>query len=353
MMRAQTREGGSVLDLPGEPFPTQIRGMKTYPKIIDRIIEGIRESRTICVVGHVRPDGDCVGSQLGLTLALRNEGKKVICWNEDRMPQKYEFLDPDKILQKPKRGLKFDCVIATDAASFERFGTVGPCIGDRKLFINIDHHESNTRYADLNWVSAREPSAGELIFRLLKIAKWPITKPIADCLFTAVSTDTGSFQYPSTRPGTYHVAGELVRRGADLAKICDEVYQSYPLSRARLLRHIYSHFRLTHNNQVAYFWLKKADFVRTGAESSDSEGLIDHIRAIAPVIVACVFEEIEPELTRISLRSKSEKVNVNEIAAQFGGGGHPAAAGARIPGKPLSVQRMVIAAVKKALNHSH
>jgi phosphoesterase RecJ-like protein len=324
--------------------------MKPHLKIIDRIIEGIRESRTVCVVGHIRPDGDCVGSQLGLTFALQNLGKQVVCWNEDPIPQKYEFLDPDRVFQKPRPGQSFDCVIATDAASFERLGVVAPCIAKRKLFINIDHHESNTRYADLNWVSAREPSAGELIFRLLKTAKWPITKPIADLLFTAVSTDTGSFQYPTTRPGTYHVAGELVRLGANIAKICDEVYQSYPLSRARLLRHIYSHFHLTHHDQIAYFWLKKADYARTGADSSDSEGLIDHIRAIAPVIVACVFEEIEPELTRISLRSKSAKVNVNEIAAQFKGGGHPAAAGARIPGKPLSVQRKVIAAVKKALN---
>jgi phosphoesterase RecJ-like protein len=327
--------------------------MKPHPKIIDRILDGIRESRSICVVGHIRPDGDCVGSQLGLSLALRNEGKKVFCWNEDRNPEKYEFLDRDHTFQKPKRGQKFDCVIATDAASFERLGKVGACITNRKLFINIDHHESNTRYADINWVSAREPSTGELIFRLLKIAKWPITRPIADCLFTAVSTDTGSFQYPSTRPGTYHVAGELVRRGANLAKICDEVYQSYPLSRARLLRHVYSHFHLTHQNQIAYFWLKKADLARTGADSSDSEGLIDHIRAIAPVVVACVFEELEPELTRISLRSKSDKVNVNEIAAQFGGGGHSAAAGARISGKPMSIQRKVISAIKKSLNSTH
>ena len=326
--------------------------MKAHPKIIDRIIEALRESRTICVVGHIRPDGDCVGSQLGLTLALRNEGKRVACWNEDHMPEKYEFLDREGVIQKPKKGRKFDCVVATDAASVERLGSVGRCIAHRKVFINIDHHESNTRFADLNWVSARESSTGELIFRLLKIAKWPITKRIADSLFTAVSTDTGSFQYPTTRPGTYHVAGELVSRGADLARICSEVYQSYPLSRARLLRHIYSHFRLTHEDQIAYFWLKKADFARTGADSSDSEGLIDHIRAIAPVVVACVFEELGPELTRISLRSKSEKVNVNEIAAQFGGGGHPAAAGARMAGQPLSVQRKVIAAVKKALDES-
>lgn len=323
--------------------------MKSYPKIIDRILESIREHKTFCVVGHVRPDGDCVGSQLGLALALRNEGKKVFCWNEDSIPQKLKFLDPDGLFQKPKRGMKFDCVIATDCASFARLGEAGKHTLNRKILINIDHHESNPRYGDVNWVSAREPSCGELIYRLLKVARWPITKPIADLLFAAISTDTGSFQYPTTRPGTFHTGAELVTRGADLAKICDEVYQSYPLSRARLLRHLYNKFKLTDDDRIGYLWLKKKDFTRTGATSDETEGLIDHIRDIEPVIVACVFEEIEPELTRISLRSKNEKINVNEIAAQFGGGGHSAAAGARIPGKPLSIQRKVIAAVKRAL----
>ena len=324
--------------------------MKSHPKIIDRIVEIIREHKTFCIVGHIRPDGDCIGSQLGLALALRNEGKKVTIWNQDAIPLKYKFLVGDGLIEKPKRGEKFDCVIATDCASFERLGKAGECVGERKIFINIDHHESNTRYADVNWVSPREPSTGELIFRLMKVARWPITRPIADQLFTAISTDTGSFQYPTTRPGTLHASAELVTRGANLAKICDEVYQSYPLSRAKLLQHVYSKFRLTAGDRIAWFWLKKKDFARTGAESDDTEGLIDHIRAIEPVVVACVFEEIEPELTRISLRSKSAAVNVSEICGQFGGGGHPAAAGVRIPGKPLSVQRKVIAAVKRALN---
>lgn len=323
--------------------------MTSYPKIIDRILETIREHNTFCVVGHVRPDGDCVGSQLALTIALRNEGKRVSCWNEDLIPRKYKFLDPEGLFEKPKPGKQFDCVIATDCASFPRLGTAGKYSLERKILINIDHHESNPRYGDINWVSAREPSCGELIFRLLKAARWPITKPIADNLFAAVSTDTGSFQYPTTRPGTFHAGAELVTRGADLAKICDEVYQSYPLSRARLLRHLYNKFKLADNDRIAYLWLKKKDFTRTGAESNDTEGLIDHIRAIEPVVVACVFEEIEPELTRISLRSKNPKVNVNEVAAQFGGGGHLAAAGARIPGKPLAVQRQVITAIKRAL----
>ncbi len=326
--------------------------MKPHPKIIDRILAAISEHKTFCIVGHLRPDGDCIGSQLGLTLALQAEGKKVWCWNQDPLPQKYRFLDPDKVITTPKAGLEFDCVIATDAASFERLGEVGKHIARRKLFINIDHHESNTRYADLNWVSEREPSTGELIYRLLKIARWPITKPIADLLYTAISTDTGSFQYSTTRPSTYHTAAELVSRGANLARICDEVYQSYPLSRAKLLRHVYSKFRLTHDDRIGYFWLKKRDFTRTGADTADSEGLIDHIRAIEPVIVAVTFEEIEPDLTRISVRSKSDQVNVSEVCGQFGGGGHPAAAGARIPGTPLSTQRRVIAALKKAINRA-
>ena len=323
--------------------------MKSYPKIIDRILEIIREHKTFCIVGHVRPDGDCIGSQLGLALALRNEDKKVTVWNQDSIPLKYKFLVGDGLIEKPKRGEKFDCVIATDCASFERLGRAGECIADRKVFINIDHHESNTRYADVNWISPREPSTGELIYRLMKVARWPITKPIADLLFTAISTDTGSFQYATTRPGTFHAGAELVTRGANLAKICDEVYQSYPLSRAKLLKHVYSKFRLSPDEKIAWLWLKKKDFTRTGAETDDTEGLIDHLRAIEPVVVACVFEEVEPELTRISLRSKNAAVNVSEICGQFGGGGHPAAAGARIPGSPLAVQRKVIAAIKRAL----
>ena len=324
--------------------------MKPHPKIIDRILDALRDCRTVCVAGHIRPDGDCVGAQLGLTLALQNEGKQVVCWNQDPLPQKYRFLDPDHLVQRPKPGLTFDCVCATDAASLERLGRVNKRIACRQVLINIDHHTSNTRFGDLNWVSARASSTGEQVFRLLKAARWPITRRIADCLFTAVSTDTGSFQYPSTRPATYHAAGEGVRRGADLARICDVVYQSYPLSRARLLRHVYSHFRTTHGDRIAYLWLKPADFARTGADSADTEGLIDHLRAIEPVVVACIFEEAEPGVVRISLRSKSDKVDVNEIAAQFGGGGHPAAAGARIPGPPLTAQRRVLAAVKTALN---
>lgn len=324
--------------------------MKSVPKILQRIIDTVRNAQTFCVVGHIRPDGDCIGSQLGLTMALRNLGKDAVCWNQDIVPQKLSFLDPDKVVSTPVKGKRFDCVIATDCASFERLGTVGEHIKDRGIFINIDHHGSNTRYGDINWISPDEPSSGELIHRLLKAAKWTVTPAIANCLFTAVSTDTGSFQYPSTRPSTYHTAAELVQHGAEVGRICHEVYQSYPISRVRLLQHVYNSFRLTHDDQIAYFWLKPKDFKRTGASTADSEGLIDHIRDIEPVVVACVFEELEPEVTRVSLRSKTEKVNVSAIAQEFGGGGHPAAAGARIKGSPLAIQRKILASVRKALD---
>ena len=323
--------------------------MKANPTV-RKILDAIRDNQTFCVVGHVRPDGDCIGSQLGLALALRNEGKDVVCWNEHPVPDKLEFLDPRKLFALPRPGQKFDCVIATDCASFERLGTVKDCIGNRGVFINIDHHASNTRYADINWVSSREPSSGELIFRLLKAAKWPVTREIANCLFTAVSTDTGSFQYPSATPATFQVAGHLVEQGADLGRISQEVYQSYPMARVQLLRHVYNKFRLTHDHRTGYFWLKKRDFTRTGAQREDAEGLIDHVRAIQGVVVACVFEEAEANLTRISLRSKSDAVDVNAIAGEFGGGGHRAAAGARIEGSPVAAQRRVLNAIKKALN---
>jgi len=324
--------------------------VKAPATIARQILEVFQAAHTFCVVGHVRPDGDSIGSQLALALALRQQGKQVVCWGDDPMPQKLGFLDPDRWLRPPAARRTFDCVIAADCASFERLGRVRNHIARRRWLINIDHHASNTRYGNINWISGRSPSTGELVYRLLRSAGWEITPRLADCLYTAISTDTGSFQYPSTQPATLRIAGDLIRRGANLARIGTEVYESYPLARVRLVRHLYNTFRLAHDNRIAYFWLRRRDYARTGARPDDSEGLIDHIRAIEPVEVACMFEEIGPTLTRISLRSKNPALNVSEIATRFGGGGHAAAAGARVDGRPQTVQTRVIGAVKQALN---
>jgi phosphoesterase RecJ-like protein len=324
--------------------------MKPYPKVVGRILEALKSHDSFCIIGHVRPDGDCIGCQLALAYALMNNEKKVTVWNDDEIPYKYKFLDYQKLIKKPEEGHEFDCVITVDSANLSRIGNGINCIGNRKLLINIDHHESNDRYGDINYVNGRASSTSELLYKVLKAGRYAITKPIADALFTGISTDTGSFQYPTTKPLTFHIAGELVSKGADIATICDEVYQSFPLARVKLLKHVYNTFKLTCDDKIAYFWLRREDFEKAGAGHSDTEGLIDHIRSIEPVVVACVFEEEEPGLIRISLRSKSSLVNVNQIASQFGGGGHAAAAGAKIRGTPLSVQRKVLAAIRRALN---
>ena len=318
-------------------------------KIIDRIIAIVSKGNTFAVGGHMRPDGDCIGSELAIAYALRDLGKKVTVFNQDEMPDKLAFLDPKKLLRGAQKPRAFDCVFVTDCANHERLGTIRESVARYGTLINIDHHNSNTRYGELNWVDGQSASTGEMVFRLMKQAKWPVTPLIADCLFTAISTDTGSFQYATTRPSTYQAAAELVNRGANLARICDEVYQSYPLSRVKLQKHMYNSFKLIEQNQIAYFWIRQADYKKAGAVPDESEGLIDHIRDIQGVKVACLFEEIEPSITRISLRSKLPELDASSIAVSFGGGGHMSAAGARIPGAQPATQRSVLAAVKTAL----
>ena len=327
--------------------------MKRRLKIVDQIIRTLKAADTIAVGGHMRPDGDCIGSELAVAYALKNLGKKVTVFNQDAMPEKLAFLDPGRILRGPRKPRPYDAVVVTDCANYERMGTICDAVSRRETLINIDHHGSNTRYGDINWIDSKSASSGELVYRLLKQANWPITAPIADCLFTAISTDTGSFQYSTTQPSTYHTAAELVNRGANLARICEEVYQSYPLSRVKLLKHMYNSFKLIEENQIAYFWVRQSDYRKAGAVPDESEGLIDHIRDIQGVKVACLFEEIEPEITRISLRSKLPDLDVSTIAVAFGGGGHQSAAGSRIPGKQRTVQQRVLAAVKQALAASN
>jgi hypothetical protein len=273
-----------------------------------------RQSQTICVAGHVRPDGDCIGSQVGLSLALAQAGQgSGPAGTKTRVPQKYAFLDPDHLLQKPC-GAEFDLLICTDCASFERLGKVGPPWPSE----NASSTSTITKQHPLrrlNWISAREASTGELIFRLLQAPRWPITPAIADCLFTAVSTDTGSFQYSTTKPVTYPHAGELVKLGAHVETICHEVYQSFSLSRVRLLKHRLQSFP---------FDAPRPDRLPVAQE----KGFCPHRRRPQRYRGADrphprhrtggggrVFEEVEPELTRISLRSKSARIDVNQIAA--------------------------------------
>lgn len=333
---------------PNHPLPA--------PPILPELLRAIDRSRSFCLVSHLRPDGDCLGSQLALGAALRALDRSVELWNVDPVPRKLAFLDPHHSIQTPRPGRSFDCVIATDTASLDRLGDAANHLGRPRHFLNIDHHESNTRFAHLNWVDPTAPATGELIHQLFHFARWPITPPIADCLFTAISTDTGSFQYASVRPETFDIAADLLRQGARLADLSREIYQSRTAAQVQLLRHTYSHLRLSRDARLAWLWLRPDHLDRFHADRADTEGLIDHLRALDSVIVACLFEQTPRDGVRLSLRSKSPAIDVNRIAARFGGGGHPAAAGARISGSPASVQRRVLHALRQALtasDHAH
>ncbi|RME94389.1 MAG: bifunctional oligoribonuclease/PAP phosphatase NrnA [Verrucomicrobia bacterium] len=322
---------------------------RSAPRFLRPIIETLESARRICVVGHVRPDGDCIGSQLALARALRHQGKQAAVWNADPLPDRLAFLDPDGWWEAPRAGRRFDVVVSVDAASWDRVGAVADALSRRGPLINIDHHVSNTRFGDLNWIDPSVPSTGELIFRLCRAAGWPVTPAMADLLFAAVSTDTGSFQYDSVGAATFDTAAELVRAGARVGELCRRLYHSLSPARVALLRLLYRRFRLSEDGRVAWFGLRAADVARLGAGRADTEGLIDHLRAMDSVVVAVLFEEQAEGRVRVSLRSKSPAVDVNQVAARFGGGGHPAAAGARVPGPYAAAVRRVLAAVREAL----
>ena len=194
------------------------------------------------------------------------------------------------------------------------------------------------------------PASGQIAFDLIKRGGFTLTREIATCLFAAISTDTGSFSYGSTTAESLRVAAELVDTGINVGEICRHVYESYPYARLMLLQQALAQLQLTDRNRVAYTWVTTEMFEESGAKREDTEGLIDYARAIDGVLVAILFEETtEPGKTRISLRSKHPKLDVNSVARRFGGGGHREAAGARISGEPREIEGKVLAAVSEAL----
>ena len=322
---------------------------KSNASRLRKIGGALEAANSICIVGHLRPDGDCVGSQLALALALRQAGRKATVWNQDPVPPRYSFLDPKEILKSPSRARSFDLVVALDCASFERLGSVGQFIGRRGSLVNIDHHPSNTLYGDINWIEPSASSTGEMLVDLFRHMGWKTTKPIADALFVAISTDTGSFQYSCTSASTFSACAQLAEAGADISGISERIYQSVTAPRMRLLKHVYASRRLVCDDKVAYVWLTPEIMRKAGAASADTEGLIDHIRGLDSVVVACTFEDTGDGTVRISLRSKSDAADVNRIAGTFGGGGHVRAAGARLKGTKASVQRKVLAAIRRVM----
>jgi len=316
-----------------------------------QISELLRSQNTFLVLTHYRPDGDAVGSQLALVLLLRDLGKTVEAWNDDEVPGKFRFLPHSDLITRPPTEPKdFDVVIAIDTSTWQRVGSTAQRIGKRKHFINIDHHVSNEKFAEINWIVPEAPASGQIAFDLIKRGGFKLTRDMAACLFAAISTDTGSFSYSGTTAESLRTAAELVDTGINVGEICRQVYESYPHARLMLLQKVLAQLQLADQKRIAYTWVTTEMFRESGARREDTEGLIDYARAIEGVVVALLFEELtEPGKFRISLRSKHPKIDVNSIARHFGGGGHREAAGARISGEAHEVERRVLATVSEAL----
>ncbi len=319
-----------------------------------QIAEILRRENNFLVLTHYRPDGDAIGSQLALVLLLKDLGKTVEAWNDDEVPAKFKFLPGANLITKPPAEPKtFDVVISIDASNWARVGTAAQKIASKKHFINIDHHVSNDKFAEINWIVTESPASGQIAFDLIKRGGFKLTPEIAQSLFAAISTDTGSFMFGNTSADCLRAAAELVETGIDVADLTRHVYESYPYARLRLLQLALAGLKLSDNNRTSFFWLTKDMFTATGAKREDTEGLIDFGRSIEGVIIAVLFEEMdEPGKIRISLRSKHPKLDVNTIAMQFGGGGHKEAAGARITGTREQVEAKVLAVVTATLKHT-
>jgi phosphoesterase RecJ-like protein len=319
----------------------------------DQIGRALREGVRFAVLGHVRPDGDALGSQLALGLSLKQLGKDVRIWNEEGMLEKYNFLPDANLLTKPPTEPEdVDVAVALDTAIQNRLGTTLPAIRSAKLWINIDHHPSNPGYGDLVYIDARAPATGQILFELIKSEKLPLDSAIAQNLYVAISTDTGSFQYPNTTARTFEIAAELVQAGVDVGRVSQLTYENYPRRRVELLRDLLGTMQFEANGRVASFSLSLATAKKLGARPEDNEGLIDHLRAIRGVIVAVFFEELPDGKVRVSMRSKNEKVNVCAICEKFGGGGHVLAAGARVRGTLAEVEKKILEEVCDVVDRS-
>ena len=317
----------------------------------DEIGRVLREHQRFAILSHVRPDGDALGSQLALALSLQQLGKNVRVWNEDGMLEKYSFLPRSELLTKPPSpAADVDVAIALDTAIQNRLGTALAAVGSARIWINIDHHRSNPGYGDLVIVDSNAPATGEMIFSLIKSQGLPFNHDIAENLYAAISTDTGSFQYPKTSARTFEIAAELVRVGGlDVGQISQQLYENYPRRRLELLRELLRTTRFEFGERAASFSLTLKTAADLTVLPEDNEGLIDHLRAIRGVIVAVFFEELADGKVRLSMRSKDEAVDVCAICQKFGGGGHTLAAGARVRGSLAEVEEKVLEEIREVL----
>lgn len=316
---------------------------------LEEAAQAIGDSRTLVLACHVNPDGDALGSLLGLALALIPLGKTVTCLSEDGVPDILRFLPGSEMVRRKTDADTFDLALVLDSGELSRVGdTVQPLVARARRIIDIDHHVTAGAFGDIRVLDSRAASTAEIVYALLQTLNAPITPEIATCLFTGIITDTGSFRFQNVTPNTFRVAALLLEAGAPPAHISENVFDNRTFAATRLLGHALSSLTQTANGQIVWAHITAADFQSTGATDQDTEGVVNFVRGVRGVEVGLLFREMGDGKIRVSLRSR-ETVNVAEVAAGFGGGGHRMASGCTLELPLLDAEKAVVEAVQTRL----
>ncbi|HXU44951.1 MAG TPA: bifunctional oligoribonuclease/PAP phosphatase NrnA [Thermoanaerobaculia bacterium] len=301
----------------------------TTTKAPEDLLRRIRQGNRFLLTSHANPDGDAIGSCLGLARILRRLGKSAVIWMRDPTPGIYKPLPgSDRIHEgpEPPAGFPelFDAALVLECPSLDRTG-LEDHLGDVPL-LNVDHHLGNQHYGAVNWVDTSAPAVGELVYRLAQGLHAQLDAETATALYLTLVTDTGGFRFSNATPQAFEAAAALVREGAQPEQVSLWLHESQPLGSIRLLGEMLRTLELHDGGRIATVHLDPAMFERAGAAPGDAEGLIDHPRSIAGVEAVALFRRRDDGTLKVSLRSRGE-VDVEQVARRHGGGGHRNAAG--------------------------
>ncbi|HHU85690.1 MAG TPA: bifunctional oligoribonuclease/PAP phosphatase NrnA [Peptococcaceae bacterium] len=316
--------------------------------------EAIKRSNRVLLCGHVIPDGDCLGSVLALGLTLERLGKKVIMGGPDPIPEIYHFLPGlDRFIVGEPPEYEYDTFIVLDCSIPERLGQgYQEFLNKDLVLINIDHHEGSQPFGDYQYTDPKAAAVGEIILDLLDVMKVQITIEAAVNLYTAIITDTGSFRYENTTPGTHRRVALLLEMGVPATDINIHLYEEKPVAALKILGAALDTLTASTCGKVCWMTITREILHKAGALDEHTEGLVNYARSIKGVEVGLLFHEISKDLYKISFRSKNS-VDVNKLAAPFGGGGHTRAAGCVLQGDLKIIQEQIITAATLAAGGSN
>lgn len=284
--------------------------------------------KRVAVLGHVRPDGDCIGSQVAMTRLLRQQfGVDAVAVNQHPVPRACaSFIGDTPFFEAGGIDLQqFDTAVSVDCADRTRFGSVVDQ-AFQQVALNVDHHISNTRYGELNLVEAKSSATGELLAGIALDNGFSIDPVTAQALYVGIATDTGQFRFASTTFRTFEICCHLLEKGADAAKAAYELYERESRAKLALLQRFLASFRYICDNRVCIGLIRQQDWDATEALKEDTEGFVDYARAIDGVDIGVLIEE-KDGMVKGSFRSNDASLRVDALAKQFNGGGHACAAG--------------------------